>query len=323
MFCYSAYSNDPEIRFTATSGGVGSALLKTVFDQYVDVTSISFRFDPVSLQYQPHLIHSLSEYVVTGSIYHEIDLCGFIADHITEISGFFCCFALPCQVRRIQNLLKKNEIPYLILGLTCSGSQSIEATCFLLKELHIAPDEVLQIRYRGNGWPGNIKITLKDGQEISCPNNNSIWEKIFHSKLFIQRRCFYCRQTISEFADVSLADPWLSEFVGKERIGVSLIAVNTKNGDELFKIARNAGTIIAKEIPEQKLLNSQRGTILRKASYSKLPVVPRILLFIVHNRFYRKIVLKWEKIFLFHCFFFSVVDRGIFFLLRRKQSRSE
>lgn len=318
MFCYSAYSNDPAIRFMATSGGVGTTLLKAVFDQYVEISSISFRFDPKSLKYQPYIIHSFSEYIVTGSIYHEIDLCGFIVDHISEIHGFFCCFALPCQVRRIQKLLEKYEIPYLILGLACSGSQSIEATFFLLNNLHIAPAEVSMIRYRGNGWPGNIKITLKDGREITCPNNNSIWEKIFHSKLFIQHRCFYCRQTISEFADISLADPWLPEFVGRERIGVSLIAVNTKQGDELFKIAHKEKYIIAKEISEQKLLSSQQGTILRKACYSRLPAIPWILFAIVHNRFYRRIILKWKPFFLFHCFCFSIVDRGLMFLLRRK-----
>ena len=85
MFCYSAYSNDPAIRFMATSGGVGTTLLKAVFDQYVEISSISFRFDPKSLKYQPYIIHSFSEYIVTGSIYHEIDLCGFIVDHISEI----------------------------------------------------------------------------------------------------------------------------------------------------------------------------------------------------------------------------------------------
>ena len=153
MKSYIGYSTDPDIRFKATSGGVGTSLIKWLFYKGIIETSISFDFDSNSLRYVPKMIHSFSEYSICGSIYQEIDLIGFIKSHLDEISGTFACFTLPCQTRAVRTIIERAGHEAFIIGLTCSSQQTIDATKYLLKRVGISETDVNTLQYRGNGWP--------------------------------------------------------------------------------------------------------------------------------------------------------------------------
>ena len=226
MKAYIAYSTDKELRWRATSGGAGSALLQYLFATKRVGTAVSFYYDVASLQYLPKLIYSFEEYQPVGSIYHEIDLPKFIKSHLDEIKGGFACFALPCQTRAIRHYVECAGHACFIIGLTCSSQQSFEATEYLLKRLHVRKADVAHIQYRGNGWPSGVQIRLKDGSEKFVPNGNSLWTQIFHSRLFVMPRCLRCQDTLNERADVTIADPWLREYMDSERIGKTLMFVN-------------------------------------------------------------------------------------------------
>ena len=89
MKSYLGYSADAQVRYSATSGGVGSAFLKWLFDKDIIQSAISFKFDNQTLRYSPLIIHSYDDYEISGSIYQEIDLIDFIKKHINEIKGDF------------------------------------------------------------------------------------------------------------------------------------------------------------------------------------------------------------------------------------------
>lgn len=57
MKSYVGYSTDEYIRYHATSGGVGTALIKYMFEKGIINTSISFDFDASTLRYNPKIIH--------------------------------------------------------------------------------------------------------------------------------------------------------------------------------------------------------------------------------------------------------------------------
>lgn len=212
MNTYIGYSTNIDTRYKATSGGVGSSIIKYLFNYGFIQTAITFDYNSETLQYIPKLIYRYEEYKITGSIYHEINLIKFIKENIHQIKGGFACFVLPCQARPIRSILTKLGIPCFLIGLTCSSQQSIDATFYLLKRLNINPKEVNNIQYRGNGWPSGVQIQKKDNTITSVPNNNSIWSQIFHSKLFILKRCFKCQNTLNTYSDIALADPWLKEY---------------------------------------------------------------------------------------------------------------
>ena len=107
MKSYIGYSTNSDIRYKATSGGIGTTIIKWLFDNKLIGTSISFEFDPITLRYVPKIIHSFDEYQICGSIYQEIDLIGFVKSHQNEIKGNTCLFrfTLPNQGHKI-NLWK-------------------------------------------------------------------------------------------------------------------------------------------------------------------------------------------------------------------------
>ena len=137
MKSYIGYSTNSDIRYKATSGGIGTTIIKWLFDNKLIGTSISFEFDPITLRYVPKIIHSFDEYQICGSIYQEIDLIGFVKSHQNEIKGTLACFALPCQTKAIKSICERYGHKVFIIGLTCSSQQTLDATKYLLKRINI------------------------------------------------------------------------------------------------------------------------------------------------------------------------------------------
>lgn len=297
---YIGYAADSDIRYKATSGGIGSAMIKYLFESKTIQTSITFDYNNKSLQYVPRLIYRYEDYNITGSIYHEIKLIQFIKQHIHEIQGGFACFVLPCQARAIRSMLEKAGIPNILIGLTCSSQQSIDATHYLLKRMQIVKENVTRIQYRGNGWPSGVQIHLKGNTIKYIPNNNSIWTQIFHSRLFIQKKCFYCQNTLNIFSDISLADPWLKEYFSTEKEGLSIIICNTSKGVTLIENAHQKKNICIQPIDYNKVILSQIGTIKRKESYIRCKTSTNLMIKIFSSAIYKNTVLKSKILFQLH-----------------------
>lgn len=301
MNTFIGYATNSQIRYSATSGGVGSALVKYLFEQKIIDTAISFDFDPKSLQYIPKIIHDFNEYKMHGSIYQEIDIVNFLkCSDLSVIERKVALFCLPCQSRPIRNLFAKLNKEVIIIGLTCSSQQSLEATHYLLHRLYINEDEVEYLQYRGNGWPSGIQIRKKNGESVFVPNNNSLWTQIFHSRLFIQQRCFGCQNTLNENSDIVLADPWLKDYLITEKEGQTLFAAYTEVGQYIVEKAFRKGYIVANSVGDDLLTKSQTGTILRKQSYKSHPTVRRLMKKIFISSWYKKIF-KYPLLFKLHC----------------------
>lgn len=302
---YIGYAANPIIRKEATSGGIGSSILKYLFDNNIIQTSITFDFNDKTLSYEPRLIYKYDDYKITGSIYHEIPLIKFIKEKQSEIKGRFACFVLPCQAQAIRSILNKSNIQSFLIGLTCSSQQDIDATYYLLKRLHIQKENVQYIQYRGNGWPSGIQITLKNQKSQFIPNNTSIWSQIFHSRLFIQKRCFSCKNTFNNYSDIALADPWIKEYVNQEKIGQTIIICHTQKGNSILEKAKQETYISIRPIEEDIVLQSQAGTLRRKELY-------------LNN--YR-LIQKISKIFLSKQYRSYIINSNILFIIHNKIKR--
>ena len=299
-FClktFIGHATDSYLRYAATSGGVGSAVLGYLFSSGQIDTSLSFEFDPNTLRYVPRLIYKWEDYHPTGSIYQDMDLIGFIRSHVAEIKGTFACFCLPCQTASIRTLLKRAGHACFLLGLTCSSQQTLVATEQLLKLLHVRKEDVETLRYRGDGWPGGIRIVLKNGSTVFVKNNNSLWSDVFHSRLCIPKRCLYCRDTLNQNADISLADPWLPEFRKTEANGATLVVARTPFGE---KILEESAVCALVRIEDEKAYQSQRATIRRKQGYMDHPFRRKWLLCLQHWSWYKAIVFASPKILKLH-----------------------
>lgn len=226
---YTGYSLSQNDRYNASSGGVGTCIVKHLLSSGFDC-GISFEFDKDKCRYIPKLIHSSSEYNVCGSIYHDIDIVGFLKDNITSIKNSIVVTCMPCQIKAVRRILADNHKRGFIISFSCSGQMTIEGTWKYLNLLGVNKKDVNHIRYRGKGWPGGITVETKDGQRKFYPNYSEPWTLLHQSRLYSPSRCLFCKYDSGRDADISIADPWIPEYLYKDNIGTSLVSVFTEDG---------------------------------------------------------------------------------------------
>lgn len=312
MKSYIGYSIDSTIRYKASSGGVGSAIVKYLLDNGQCDYALSFEWDKLNLCYQPIFISDFSQYNICGSIYQEINIIDCVKNFLNTCNrgDKIVLFCLPCQTRALRHICDRAGLDTIIIGLTCSSQQSKDASLYLLNQIGINENDVVDLRYRGNGWPGGVSITTNNGTHFFIKNNNSIWRDIFHSKLFIQHRCFMCNNTLNTYADISLADPWLKHYVENEKLGQTLFTSFTSKGEQLIQDCLNNNYINAIEVDSDLLYRSQIRTINRKEAYTTHPNLTKRMRAVFLSDKYKRLA---ETPFLFklHCLLLSKIEKMI------------
>lgn len=263
MKYYIGYANDERLRHEASSGGIGSALIEYLLRNKMYGTSMTFVFNKEKCQYLPRLIYDFNDYNNCGSIYQDTDTIGFIKNNIKNIKNGIVVTCLPCQVRAIKSIFERNDIKHFVISLCCSGQTTVQGTWCYYRLLGIRKDDVTNIQYRGNGWPSGIQIELKNGDIIKRDNYTYPWTLIHESLLFRPKRCLNCTIKTSPVADVSLADPWLKEYMENDKIGNTIVICND-NGNCVIKQMENESLLEIKDVDEYTYLESQKGTVQAK-----------------------------------------------------------
>lgn len=101
------YSNNKEERYKASSGGIGTAIVKHLLQKTDYGTSLTFVFDKGKCMYVPKIIHSDSEINVCGSIYQDIDIYRFIKDNVNEIRNGMVVICPPLSGIRYSFISRK------------------------------------------------------------------------------------------------------------------------------------------------------------------------------------------------------------------------
>jgi coenzyme F420 hydrogenase subunit beta len=155
--------------------------------------------------------------------------------------------AVPCYAKAARSLA--NSLRYagdlFIVGPYCNNTPSTHAVRYLGKVFRFDPATVESIKFRGNGWPGYMEITLKNTRNKIFIPHSKVWDSGF-GQYFYGLGCYVCTDPTGTFTDVSLADPWtLSYELIKSLGGATLVIVITPRGLDVFKGAVENGYIKA------------------------------------------------------------------------------
>ena len=265
---WEGHATDPELRFRGASGGVMTALALFCLEREAMHGVLHVGGDPADpVRNRTRMSRSRQELLAcTGSRYAPASACDGL--HFIESAPAKCVFiGQPSEVtamRKAERLRPKlHENIGLAISFFCAGSPATSGTIELLKSLHIRPDEVEEIRYRGLGWPGQFAVR-KSGQTSFTPlmSYSESWG-------FLQRYRPYsthlCPDGTGEDADISCGDPWYRE-IQPDEPGLSLVVVRTPLGRELLKRAQTAGYLALKPANAQKLITSQGGLIAKRGA---------------------------------------------------------
>jgi len=270
--CYSGYAADQKTRCQSTSGGLVPALATFALEVGIADGILTTRANAQKpLRPQSFIARTKAEVMAAaGSKYCPVSANSALGE-ILRNPGRYILVGLPCHIqglRKAQNLNKelKNRVS-LVFGLVCNHTPTFQATSFLLKKFKIPIEKVAKLDYRSSGWPGGIKIVMDDCSEHFIPFSSSYYWGYVFQKFFWPKRCMVCNDKLCQLADIIFMDAWLPEF-SSDNIGLSLIVVRSKKGDEFVSKAIEKGVVKLQPIPLVDVLRSQHmaATIRRVAA---------------------------------------------------------
>lgn len=203
------------------------------------------------------------------SKYCPVPVLGFLKD-LNSYDGKLAVVGTSCQIHGLRNVLDrkpnlKNRIAFTI-GLVCERVLTYAALDYLVDKVCRA-DKGLpkQISFRDktvSGYPGDVRVSLNDGQYFTLPAKKRIQIKDY----FTPVRCRLCFDKMNVFADISAGDPYGLEGVDR-KYGETMIAVRSKTGQEIVQAARVVGEINIRPVAYEQVLKGQ-GISKKKQQWS-------------------------------------------------------
>ena len=135
----------------------------------------------------------------------------------------------------------------------------------LLQKLHVKKDHVRSLTYRGEGWPGTLKVVVKNHTEFrkTIPFFR-YWPSLFTPYYFTPLSCMFCPDMTNELADISCGDAWLPEIKAKDRLGTSILISRTMEADLMLQNAVGRGLLNLTPMTPELVKRSQRSALVFK-----------------------------------------------------------
>jgi coenzyme F420 hydrogenase subunit beta len=268
--CYTAYSRNTKIRYNSSSGGLITQLLIYALEKEIITGALVTRMNKCKpLEPEPFIARTKEEIIeASKSKYCPVPV-NIVLREILESKEEekFAVVGLPCHINGIriaENKSKKlkNKI-VLHLGIFCNHTPNFHGTDLYLKKLNIKKEDVKKIDYRGEGWPGTMKIiTLSGTSKIS-----DYWGFI-GSYFFYPKRCLMCGDCFCEIADISFGDAWLPELKG-DKVGRSMIISRSEIGESILQKMSEENYIELNRISSTEVIQSQTLLIyLKKKNFT-------------------------------------------------------
>ena len=266
--CYIGHSTDYDIRYNSASGGLVTQLLIFALEEgIIDGALVTRMKKDNPLEPEPFIARTREEIIeASKSKYCPVPANVALKEILESKEGEkFAVVGLPCHINGIRKAEGKNkrlkEKIYLHIGIFCGHAPNFLGTEFLLNKLRIKKEDVKNLSYRGEGWPGSMKVSLESGELLLLLPD--YWGGLFGLNFFTPARCLLCSDGICELADISFGDAWLPE-LSDDKIGKSIIVSKNEIGEKLLQAMKLKNKIELNETSAKKVIQSQAGMLYFK-----------------------------------------------------------
>ena len=264
---YLGFSNNHQIRYNASSGGIITQILIYALEKGVINGALVTRMNNDNPLVPEPFIATTKDEIIEASTSKYCPVPANIALEMILNSEMdkFAVVGLPCHIQGIRKAEKENRDLQnkivLHIGMFCGGLNSFLGTEFLLRQLKINKNEIANLNYRGKGWPGKMFLRFHDKSKKSIPYPNYWWG---FDSFFCPYRCSLCSDWTSELSDISVGDAWIPKIVKNDKIGTSIIIIRNSFTNNLLKQMMIKGYINLNEITIKDIISSQKGIFKKK-----------------------------------------------------------
>lgn len=235
---------DKGVLKSSTSGGAFSAIAKTFCDENYVIFGACFDENMVVRHKYITSLRDLHQFHGSKYVQSDIGDCYRQADEFLQEGRKVLFSGTPCQIAGLRNYLGRDYPRLLCVDLICHGVPSP-----LVLRRHIA---YLQDRYRARvknisfrdknkfGWllPCNT-VDFIGRRSVSQLAADNCFEKAFLNNICLRESCYHCKFAKAErVGDLTIGDFWGADELYpkiKNRNGLSLVLVNTDQGNEWFE----------------------------------------------------------------------------------------
>lgn len=262
---WEGWATDPEVRYRGSSGGVISALSLYCLEREPFAGIVHSGMDLSTPWKNTNYIsrQRLEVLARTGARYSPSAPCMALRD-IPTTENPYVFIGKPCDVSAVRGLAKTQpdlgKKVGLLLTFFCAGTPSTDGTLDLIKGLGISRDQVSDLRYRGNGWPGHFRLLGATGNGLAELTYRESWSRL---TAYRPLRCNLCPDGLGRLADIACGDAW-HLIDGDANPGRSLILVRTERGRALVSAAVDAGYLAIRTAKPADVLAAQANLLERR-----------------------------------------------------------
>lgn len=257
---YAAWSLDDNVRLSATSGGVGTALAQYAIQLGWSVCGAAFDED----WRLAHTIVSDEKQLDSfkGSKYLQSQTEGvYIKIKELLLNGQNVLFiGTPCQVAALKCFIPEKYLSNIVTcSIICHGVNSPivwkDFVQYLVKKKHAKLIEY-NFRSKTHGWGqdkrGNAKLNITYAFDNGKVINEPAWKNLFHywfgQHFMMRESCFHCPFRVeNRFSDITIGDFWglakvLPNLKDTDK-GVSVVITSTEKGSGFIKECNNINLV--------------------------------------------------------------------------------
>jgi coenzyme F420-reducing hydrogenase beta subunit len=270
---YAGWVIEADYRAKGSSGGVASWLLVELLRLKAVDHVVHVAANPSSGGDRPLYQFSVSSSCeevrnAAKSRYYPVEMSGVIAEMLQR-PGRYAVVGVPCFIKALRLACRESAVlkerVALTVGIACGHLKSKAFAEMFAWQCGLEPSELRAIDFRTkrSGRPASdYAVTVTGERKGRAFTATKPASELFGSNwglgFFKYKACDFCDDVLAEFADVSLGDAWLPEYVSDSK-GTNVIVVRSNKIGSILARAKAEGRLHLEPISADCVAESQAG----------------------------------------------------------------
>ncbi|MGU9283456.1 Coenzyme F420 hydrogenase/dehydrogenase, beta subunit C-terminal domain [Clostridium perfringens] len=253
---YLSYSLNDDVRYRASSGGIGEELCKFALENGYKVCGVIYDYEK---NIAKHIVTDRLEDIerIVGSKY----IPSYTEDAFKslDVTKKYIIIGTPCQIYSIRKFMQYKKInDWILVDFFCHGSPSLNLWDKYLEMIEAKEgiEKINNVNFRDKviGWH-KFSMTIEgNNKKYSSILNDDYFMNCFLKNVDLQEACYTCKLRFNKiYSDIRLGDFWGPKCSRDEK-GISIVLTNTELGDIIFK---NISGIYLEKINYEEIKASQ------------------------------------------------------------------